>query len=74
MSDLQNDPNLGRSVVPEYDPRVQWVAVAAILLLCGALIVGLFWSGSETQTAMNFPAAETTGSASPIPVLPPKDR
>jgi hypothetical protein len=72
MSDLRHDPNFPRGSMREYDAPVQWAAVAVILLLCGALIAASFWSGGTTQTAMNSPATETTGSASPIPVMPPR--
>lgn len=62
MSDFRNDPNFVRDEMRDYDPRVQWAAVAVILLLIGGLIVGAAYTGGETQTAMNSPAAETTGS------------
>jgi len=47
----------------EYDSRVQWAAVAVILLLVGGLIVAAAWTGGESQMASNGPAIETTGSA-----------
>ncbi len=62
MSDFRTDPNFSRSEMHEYDSRVQWAAVAVILLLVGGLIVAAAWTGGETQTA-NGPAIETTGSA-----------
>ena len=43
------------------DSRVQWAAVAVILLLVGGLIVAAAVSDVGTQTA-NGPAIETTGS------------
>jgi hypothetical protein len=63
MSDFRSDPNFSRSDMTEYDTRVQWAAVAVILLLVGGLIVAAAWTGGETQTASNRPAVETTGSA-----------
>ena len=42
--------------------RVQWAAVAVILLLVGGVIIGAAYTGTDTQTAMKSPAAETTGS------------
>ena len=62
MSDFRNDPNFLRSEMHDYDGRVQWAAVAVILLLVGGMIVGAAYTGGETQTAMKSPAAETTGS------------
>jgi hypothetical protein len=58
----------------DYDPRVQWAAVAVILLLVGGIIAASMYSGNETQIASNRSAVETTGSASPIPVAPPASR
>ena len=55
MRDLRTDPNFA---MHEYDSRVQWAAVAVLLLLCGGLIVAATFSGNETQTAMNSPAIE----------------
>lgn len=63
MSDFRVDPNFPRGDMREYDTRVQWAAVAVILLLVGGLVVAAAWSGGETQTAANGPASETTGSA-----------
>jgi hypothetical protein len=65
MSDFRDDPNFIRHEMREYDSRVQWAAVAVILLLVGGLIIAAAYTGGETQTAMNSPAAETTGSAAP---------
>jgi hypothetical protein len=62
MSDFRNDPNFVRHEMNDYDSRVQWAAVAVILLLIGGLIAAAAWTGGDTQTAMNSPAAETTGS------------
>ena len=76
MSDFRNDPNFVRHEMQENDNRVQWAAVAVILLLLGGLIVAASWSGDSTQTAANPPAAETTGSgaamgpAQTMPVVP----
>jgi hypothetical protein len=62
MSDFRNDPNFVRQEMSEYDSRVQWAAVAVILLLVGGMIFAAAYTGGDTQTAMNSPAAETTGS------------
>jgi hypothetical protein len=35
MSDFRNDPNFVRHEMSDYDNRVQWAAVAVILLLVG---------------------------------------
>ena len=64
MSDFRNDPNFVHQDIQEADSRVQWAAVAVILLLVGGLIAAAAWTGGDNQTAMNAPApaAETTGS------------
>ena len=66
-----NDPNLRYGNVEEmgqHDKRVQWAAVAVLLLLCGGIFVAAMYSdGSETQTAMKIPSAQTTGQATPAP-------
>jgi hypothetical protein len=62
MSDFRNDPNFVRHEVNDYDNRIQWAAVAVILLLVGGLIVAASFTGGERQTAMNGAAVETTGS------------
>jgi hypothetical protein len=62
MSDFRNDPNFVRNEMNDYDSRVQWAAVAVILLLVGGMIFAAAYSGGDTQTAVNSPAAETTGS------------
>src|SRR5581483_5333223 len=51
MSDFRSDPNFPRSEMREYDSRVQWAAVAVILLLVGGLIIAAAWNGGEMQTA-----------------------
>jgi hypothetical protein len=61
MSDFQNDPNFVRHEMSDYDNRVQWAAVAVILLLVGGMILAAAYTGGDTQTAMNSPAVETTG-------------
>ena len=38
------------------------VGTAVILLLVGGMILAAAYTGGDTQTAMNSPAAETTGS------------
>jgi hypothetical protein len=63
MSDFRNDPNFANHGTQDFDNRVQWAAVAVILLLVGGLIVAAAWTGGETQTAMNGPSVETTGSS-----------
>ena len=67
MSDFRYDPNVRQEMRDMHmeDGRVQWAAVAVILLLVGGLILASAWSGGESQTATNSPAAETTGSGSP---------
>src|SRR6266446_6894579 len=62
MSDFRNDPNFVRHEMSDYDSRVQWAAVAVILLLVGGMILAAAYTGGDTQTAMNSPAVETTGS------------
>jgi hypothetical protein len=62
MSDFRNDPNFVRPEMNNYDSRIQWAAVAVILLLVGGLIVAASFTGGERQTAMNGPAIETSGS------------
>jgi hypothetical protein len=62
MSDFRNDPNFVRREMHDYDSRVQWAAVAVILLLVGGMIFAAAWSDGGQQTAMNSPATETTGS------------
>jgi hypothetical protein len=77
MSDLRHDPNMPRTGFEDMQPNeqlVQWAAVAVLLLLCAGIFVASMFSGNETQTAMNRPGAETTGSASPIPPPPPQTR
>src|SRR5258707_8944186 len=77
MSDLHHDPNMPRNGFEDmqpYEQRVQWAAVAVLLLLCGGIFVAAMFSGGDTQTALNTPAAETTGSASPTPAPPPQRR
>ena len=65
MSDFRTDPNFPRDDL-QYDSRVQWAAVAVILLLLGGLIIAGTWTGDGSQTAGNTPAVETTGSATPM--------
>jgi hypothetical protein len=68
MTDPRFDPNLrqGTEEISQYDKRVQWAAVAVLLVLCGGIFVAaMYFSGSDTQTAMNSPAAQTTGQAGP---------
>ena len=62
MSDFRNDPNSMRHEMNDYDSRVQWAAVAVILLLVGGLVVAAALTSVDTQTASTSPAIETTGS------------
>jgi len=62
MSDFRNDPDFVRNELNEYDTRVQWAAVAVILLLVGGMIFAASYSGGDTQTAKNNATVETTGS------------
>jgi hypothetical protein len=69
MSDPRYDPNFPRhDTSDDFDPRIQWGAVAVLLLLIGGIIVASMYSGGDTQVASNPPAAqsETTGSATPM--------
>jgi hypothetical protein len=66
MTDYRNDPNFRYGDGQHYDQRVQWAAVAVILLLLGGLIVAAAWTGGDTRTASNSPAVETTGAGAPM--------
>ena len=72
MSDLRSDPNFPRDAMHEYDSRLQWAAVAVILLLCAAVIAGaaFFQPGDNQQTAMNSPDLQTVVPATPAPARP----
>jgi hypothetical protein len=75
MSDFRTDPNFPRHDMNDDDSRVQWAAVAVILLLVGGLIVASAWTSGE-QTA-NGPAIETTGSGGSLgstATMPPPQR
>lgn len=61
MSDFRTDPNFPRHNMGDDDSRVQWAAVAVILVLVGGLIIASAWTSGEQQIA-NGPAIETTGS------------
>lgn len=81
MSDFRTDPNFPQREFKDSDMRVQWAAVAVILLLVGGLIVAAAWSGADTETASNGTAIQstTTGSApadtvGPMPKVPPQLR
>ena len=76
MSDFRNDPNFVHHDMRDYDSRVQWAAVAVILLLVGGLIVAAAYTGGDTQTAMNGPTVETTGSGGSMgsPATMPRSR
>jgi hypothetical protein len=63
MSDFHHDPNMPRNGFEDmqpYEKRIQWAAVAVLLLLCGGIFVAALYSGNDTQTAMNSPSAQTT--------------
>jgi len=77
MSDFRNDPNFVRHEMHDYDSRVQWAAVAVILLLVGGMILAAAYTGGDTQTASNSPAVETTGSGGSMgstATMPPAPR
>lgn len=74
MSDFHRDPNIPRNGFEDmrpYETRIQWAAVGVLLLLCGGIFLAALFSGTDTQTAMNSPAAETTGSANATLATPP---
>jgi hypothetical protein len=72
MSDIHSDPNFPRRTMRENASSV-WIGVAALaLLIVFFVVIGMYPAG-ERQTAMNGPSAETTGSASPIPPMPPSE-
>ena len=75
MSDFRTDPNFPHREMSETETRVQWAAVAVILLLVGGLIAMSVWTGGETQTATSGAAVETTGSGASFestPMMPPQ--
>lgn len=77
MSDFHRDPNFPQNSFDEmrpYEKRIQWAAVGVLLLLCAGIFAAALFSGGDTQTAMNSPAAETTGSAATMPAPPPQLR
>ena len=75
MSDFRNDPNFAQHELSDFDNRIQWAAVAVILLLIGGLILGAAYTDGDTQTATNGPAATTTGSGgSTGPMAEPRMR
>ena len=74
MSDFRNDPNFVRHEMSDYDSRVQWTAVAVILLLVGGLIIAAAYTGGDTQTAMNGATVETTGSGGSTATMPAPPR
>jgi hypothetical protein len=77
MSDFHHDPNVPRNGFEDmqpYEKRIQWAAVGVLLLLCGGIFVAALFFSGDTQTAMNSPAAETTGSAANMPAPPPQLR
>jgi hypothetical protein len=78
MSDFRSNPNFVHQEMSESDSRVQWAAVAVILLLVGGMIFAAAYSGGgDSQTAMNGPAVETTGSggsAGPAQTMPAPPR
>ena len=52
MSDFRNDPNFANHEMHDCDSRVQWAAVAVILLLVGGMIFAAAYSGGDTQNAI----------------------
>ena len=76
MSDFHHDPNFSRNFadMQPYEKRIQWAAVGVLLLLCGGIFLAAMFSGGDTQTAMNSPSAQTTGSATNMPAPPPQLR
>jgi hypothetical protein len=77
MSDFRTNPNFPRHEMSESETRVQWAAVAVILLLLGGLIAVSAWTGGETQTATTGAAVETTGSGASLgstATMPPQQR
>jgi len=77
MSDFHHDPNIPRDGFEDmqpYEKKVQWAAVGVLLLLCGGIFAAALFSGTDTQTAMNGPAVETTGSGGPMTAPPPQLR
>jgi hypothetical protein len=66
MSDPRYDPNFPRhDMAGDYNPRVQWAALAVLLLLTGGIIIASMYATNDTQVASNRPAVETTGSTGP---------
>ena len=59
MSDFRADPNFPHREMSETETRVQWAAVAVILLLVGGLIAMSAWTSGPTQmmTASSFASA-----------------
>jgi hypothetical protein len=70
MSNFRNDPNFVRHEMQDYDSRVQWAAVAVILLLVGGMILAAAYTGGETPTAMKASVSETTGSGGSTATMP----
>ena len=56
-----------REVMQDYDGRVQWAAVAVILLLVGGMIFAAAYAGGETQMANIGATVETGGSTATMP-------
>ena len=74
MSDLHRDPNSPYAPMQyEYEARSLWAAVALLALLVGGIVIASVYSTGDMQTAQNTPRTETTGSASPIPTMPPRE-
>lgn len=63
MRDLRDDPNFPADGIRDYDGRLQWAAVAVMLLMCAGLIFAATYTGDETQTAMNTPSVEQPTTA-----------
>ncbi len=74
MSDLHlhsTNPNAPEPKIEiEHEGRAFWTAIALLALLVGGIAMASMYSGSDTQTAMNKPQAETTGSGTAVPRPP----
>ena len=76
ISDLHLHPSHPNPNAPEpqieieHEGRAFWTAVALLALLVGGIAMASMYSGADTQTAMNKPQAETTGSGTAIPKPP----
>ena len=74
MSDLHRDPNSPYAPMRyEYEARSLWAALALLALLVGGIVIASVYSTGDMKTAQGErPRSETTGSATPIPPMPPQ--